>query len=73
MQRPAGMTVFEFVIISSLRAAQLMRGCTPRVLGDHKRIVIAQLEVAGGFVVGETRHAVVPGAIDGGAVADSII
>ena len=51
MQRPAGMTVFEFVIISSLRAAQLMRGCTPRVLGDHKRIVIAQLEVAGGFVV----------------------
>ena len=73
MQRPAGMTVFEFVIISSLRAAQLMRGCTPRVAGDHKRIVTAQLEVAGGFVVGETRHAVAPGTLDGQAAAQSVI
>jgi hypothetical protein len=50
-----------------------MRGCTPRVLGDHKRVVIAQLEVAGGFVVGETRHAVAPGTIDGEAAAQSVI
>lgn len=66
MQRPAGMTVFEFVVISSLRAAQLMRGCTPRVAGDHKRIVIAQLEVAGGHVIGEVRHAVPLGTVDDG-------
>jgi len=50
MQRPAGIGAFEFVILSSLRAAQLIRGCTPRIDGVHKKTVIAQLEVSQGKV-----------------------
>lgn len=46
VKRPEGFNQFEFVVLSSLRAAQLTRGCTPRVAGTHKSIVIAQLEVA---------------------------
>ena len=48
--RPPGVGVFQFVVLSSLRAAQLMRGCPARVDGMHKAIVIAQLEVAEGKV-----------------------
>lgn len=48
---PPGLSKFEFVVLASLRAGQLSRGCTPRVEGAHKRIVIAQLEVACGLVV----------------------
>jgi len=44
------MGTFHFIILTSLRAAQLMRGCRPRVNGDHKAIVIAQLEVAEGKI-----------------------
>ena len=44
------MGAFEFVIVASLRAAQLMRGCRPKVEGLHKNTVIAQLEVAHGRV-----------------------
>ena len=50
VQRPEEMNAFEFVVVSSLRAAQLMRGCTPRVAGLHKTIQTAQLEVAAGKV-----------------------
>jgi DNA-directed RNA polymerase subunit K/omega len=38
------------VILASLRAAQLMRGCRPRIDGVHKNTVIAQLEVSQGKV-----------------------
>ena len=31
VKRPDGMNVFEFAVLSGLRAAQLHRGCTPRV------------------------------------------
>jgi len=48
--RPAGTNAFEFVVVSALRAAQLMRGCTPRVPAGYKHIVTAQLEVAAGKV-----------------------
>jgi DNA-directed RNA polymerase subunit K/omega len=51
VQRPAGTNVFEFVIVSKLRAAQLMRGCTPRVTPSHKAVVTAQREVAEGLVL----------------------
>lgn len=51
IHHPDGIGVFEFVIVSGLRAAQLMRGCTPRLDSAHKRIVTAQLEVAAGQVV----------------------
>jgi DNA-directed RNA polymerase subunit K/omega len=50
IQRPAGLGTFEFVVLATLRAAQLMRGCRPRVDGIHKAAVIAQLEVAQGKV-----------------------
>ena len=45
------MNAFEFAVISSLRAAQLMRGCIPRVTTTQKMIMTAQLEVAAGKVV----------------------
>jgi DNA-directed RNA polymerase subunit K/omega len=51
VERPAHLSKFEFVILSSHRAVQLLRGCTPKVDGAHKRVVIAQMEVANGLVV----------------------
>jgi len=51
VQRPSHIGAFEFAIVSGLRAAQLVRGCTPRVLGIHKLAVIAQMEVAALAVV----------------------
>jgi DNA-directed RNA polymerase subunit K/omega len=45
------MNQFEFVIVSGLRTAQLMRGCTPRVVKSLKPITTAQREVAEGKVV----------------------
>jgi len=50
VQRPVHMNPFEFVIVSSLRAAQLMRGCIPRIVSTQKVIMTAQLEVAAGLV-----------------------
>lgn len=47
VKRPEGFNQFEFVVVSGLRAAQLTRGCTPRVSAiGHKSIVTAQMEVA---------------------------
>ena len=40
------MNAFEFVVVSGLRAAQLHRGCTPRVEQSPKVAVTAQHEVA---------------------------
>ena len=51
IRRPPGMGAFQFVVLSKLRAAQLMRGCRPRVDSSHKATVIAQLEVSTGKVV----------------------
>ena len=48
----SGLGAFEFVVLSSLRVAQLVRGCTPRVHSTHKHVTTAQLEVAAGMVVG---------------------
>ena len=51
VQRPEGVGAYRFAVVSALRAAQLLRGCTPRVEGGGRRAtVIAQLEVAGGHV-----------------------
>jgi DNA-directed RNA polymerase subunit K/omega len=46
VQRPSEFSAFEFVVMSGLRAAQLMRGCTPKVESTHKVIMTAQIEVA---------------------------
>lgn len=60
INRPIDLSAFEFVVLSGLRAAQLIRGCTPRVEGEHKLIMTAQMEVAEGKVVGSIDEAVVP-------------
>lgn len=46
VKRPDGMNAFEFAVLSGLRAAQLHRGCTPRVAQSCKVAVTAQHEVA---------------------------
>ena len=61
MHHPPEMTGFEFAVMSGLRAAQLLRGCTPRVQSTHKLIVTAQMEVAAGLI-GRAPDAVIPGA-----------
>jgi len=38
-------------VVSSLRAKQLLAGCTAHVDGEHTAAVKAQMEVAGGHVV----------------------
>jgi len=45
------MNAFEFSVLSGLRAGQLRRGCTPRVLESPKLAVTAQHEIAEGKVV----------------------
>ncbi len=54
VSRPADIGAFQFVKLTALRAAQLMRGCRPRVDGTHKPIVIAHFEVAEGKVTQAT-------------------
>src|SRR4026207_2495240 len=46
VQRPPGFNAFEFVVLSGLRAAQLMRSGSPRVVSAHKVMTTAQMEVA---------------------------
>jgi DNA-directed RNA polymerase subunit K/omega len=55
IHRNAESNVFEFVRVAALRAAQLMRGCQPRVTPSHKPILTAQLEVIAGKVRAEVR------------------
>ena len=51
IHRPPGMGAFQFVVLATLRAGQLMKGCRPRVeRGVHKSTIIAQVEVAEGKV-----------------------
>lgn len=50
VKRPVDINAFEFAVLSSLRAAQLMRGCTPRITTTQKTIMTAQLEVAAGKI-----------------------
>ncbi len=51
IQRPPGLGAFEFVVLSTLRSAQLIRGCTPKIESMHKAIVTAQMEVSEGKVM----------------------
>ena len=59
INRPDGIGAFKFAVLASLRAAQLCRGCVPRVDGDHCVAVTAQMEVAGGAVAAHEASAVV--------------
>jgi DNA-directed RNA polymerase subunit K/omega len=56
VRRPDGMNAFEFAVLSSLRAAQLSRGCTPRVAQSAKVTIIAQQEIAEGKVLASARE-----------------
>ena len=51
VRRPPGLNAFEFAVLAGLRAAQLQRGCFPRVVPSDKVAVTAQQEVAEGKVV----------------------
>ena len=48
---PETMGKFEFVRLASLRAVQLVRGCTPRVEVTGKLTTAARHEVAAGKVI----------------------
>ena len=52
--RPAHLNAYEFVALSALRAQQLLAGCTPRLEGEHSAAMMAQMEVAAGFVTRAT-------------------
>jgi len=55
VQRPDDLSAFEFAVLAGLRAVQLARGCTPRVLGSTRVAVIAQREIAERKVVSAPR------------------
>lgn len=59
IQRPPDTNPFEYIRIASLRAAQLMRGCTARVPKMHRSVLTAQMEVATGKVIGSPRKEVI--------------
>jgi DNA-directed RNA polymerase subunit K/omega len=46
IRRPQDISTFEFAVLSGLRAAQLYRGCSPRVEPSAKIALTAQHEVA---------------------------
>ena len=50
VHRSSGANAFEFIRVASLRAAQLMQGCTPLVSQSHRSVLTAQLEVAAGKI-----------------------
>jgi DNA-directed RNA polymerase subunit K/omega len=51
INRSAASNAFEFVVVAALRTQQLVRGCIPRVNGNHKKTTIAQMEIVAGKVV----------------------
>jgi hypothetical protein len=53
INRPNDIGAFKFAVLASLRAAQLCRGCVPRVDGGHSVAVTAQMEVAARTVVSQ--------------------
>lgn len=50
INRPDNIGAFKFAVLASLRAAQLRRGCAPRVHDDHCVAVTAQMEIAGDVI-----------------------
>jgi DNA-directed RNA polymerase subunit K/omega len=54
------MNAFEFAVVAGLRAAQLQRGCTPRVERAEKHSITAQDEVAQRKVRRETPDTLTP-------------
>ena len=50
VNRPYQMEAFEYVVVSVLRAQQLMKGCIPHLDGVHKATTMAQMEVSAGKI-----------------------
>jgi hypothetical protein len=69
IQPPPSVGAFQFVVLATLRAAQLIRGCRPKVDGIHKATVIAQLEVSAGIV---TQASTLPDAMGGPATVGGV-
>ena len=57
--RPVHLEGFEFVVIATLRAQQLMKGCVPHLDGQHKATTMAQMEVSAGKIARVTPEATV--------------
>jgi DNA-directed RNA polymerase subunit K/omega len=60
VNRPVDMNAFEFVVISALRARQLLAGSVSRRDGGHNASTTAQMEVAGRCVVRSENEAATP-------------
>lgn len=50
VNRPSHLNAFEFVVVSALRAQQLLAGSVPRKEGVHTASTMAQMEVADGCI-----------------------
>ena len=48
--RPIHLNPYEFAVVASLRAHQLMHGCVPQLDGTFKATTMAQMEVAAGKI-----------------------
>jgi DNA-directed RNA polymerase subunit K/omega len=53
------MEAFEFVVVSVLRAQQLMKGCIPHLDGVHKATTMAQMEVSAGKIARKAEDSIV--------------
>lgn len=60
VNRPVHMNAFEFVVVSALRAQQLLAGCVSRKEGPQKAATMAQIEVASGCVSRSADDAAAP-------------
>jgi len=58
--RPVHLNAYEFVVVSALRAQQLLAGCLPRLEGPHSAATMAQMEVAGGCVARASADSAAP-------------
>ena len=63
VQRPSELNAFEFAVLAGLRAAQLSRGCTPRVARSGKVAVTALMEVAERKIVRDKDKVVAPAVV----------
>lgn len=48
--RPPHINAYEFVVVSSLRAKQLLAGCVAHFAEPHNAATMAQMEVAAGRI-----------------------
>ena len=58
--RPSNVNAYQFVVLSALRAQQLLAGSVPRLPGDHSAVTMAQMEVADGCVTGAEENSTAP-------------